>query len=136
VGRYLYDLDAPWVEIEARGRSFVIPERELARLRGLLSGRGGLSSPGKTQPASAREGRTLSQIRDAIHHALSIASTPKIVDDILMVNQAELALIKSASEITFARLIAYAERRKAELAQPPANGSVLAEGVREALGQP
>jgi hypothetical protein len=135
VGRYLYDIDSPWVEIEARGRSFVIPDRELGRLRGMLSGKGALSSPDKTQPASASEGRTLSQIRDAIHRALSLASTIKIIDDILMVNQAELALIKSASELTFARLTAYAERRKAELA-PAANGLALAGEVREALGQP
>lgn len=33
VGRYLYDLKAPWVKIEQRGRSFIIPDDELKRLQ-------------------------------------------------------------------------------------------------------
>lgn len=37
VGRYLYDLDSPWVELEARGNSFAIPKREMDRLASLLS---------------------------------------------------------------------------------------------------
>jgi hypothetical protein len=96
----------------------------------------GPSSTGERQPQSAGEGRTLSQIRDSIHKALSLADSVLLVDDILRVNQAELALINGASKLTHSRLLAYAERRKAELAQPAANGSALAGEVREALGQP
>lgn len=36
IGRYLYDLKAPWVAIEAFGKSFRIADGELAKLRGLL----------------------------------------------------------------------------------------------------
>lgn len=36
VGRYLYDTASPWVELESKGSSHVIPDRELARLRQLL----------------------------------------------------------------------------------------------------
>ena len=36
VGRYLYGLEAPWVECEARGRSIVIKDHEIAKLRRLL----------------------------------------------------------------------------------------------------
>jgi hypothetical protein len=36
IGRYLYDLASPWVEIEARGRSFVIPDTEQRRLAKML----------------------------------------------------------------------------------------------------
>jgi DNA recombination protein Rad52 len=86
----------------------------------------------RKQPASASEGRTLSQIRDGLHRALSIAGTAKLVDDILMVNQAELQLIKGASAQTHARLVAYAEQRKTELVDAPANG--LADEVAERLG--
>ena len=38
VGRYLYDVDSPWVEIEPAGKSFRIPDRELPKLRAVLSG--------------------------------------------------------------------------------------------------
>lgn len=36
VGRYLYDLPAPWVEIQQRGRSYVIADHEMPRLQALL----------------------------------------------------------------------------------------------------
>lgn len=37
VGRYLYDLDSPWVAIEAAGRSFKIAAHEYKRLEALLA---------------------------------------------------------------------------------------------------
>jgi hypothetical protein len=37
VGRYLYDLDSPWVALEAAGKSFKIAGHEYARLEALLS---------------------------------------------------------------------------------------------------
>jgi hypothetical protein len=36
IGRYLYDLASPWVELEPAGRSFKIADRELAKLHALL----------------------------------------------------------------------------------------------------
>lgn len=45
IGRYLYDVKAPWVEIEARGKSFIIPDRELATLRRVLEGKSFTPSP-------------------------------------------------------------------------------------------
>jgi len=36
VGRYLYDVDSPWVPIEARGSSYVLPETSLHTLRQTL----------------------------------------------------------------------------------------------------
>jgi len=38
IGRYLYDIDATWVEVEARGRSYSIKQSEYAKLRRALSG--------------------------------------------------------------------------------------------------
>ena len=38
VGRYLYDLPAPWVAVEQRGRTVVIPDTELPALQRLLTG--------------------------------------------------------------------------------------------------
>lgn len=37
IGRYLYDVDSPWVEIEQRGRSYVIKQSEHDKLRRLLA---------------------------------------------------------------------------------------------------
>lgn len=38
IGRYLYDVESPWVEITQRGRSYVIAEKEHARLQKILAG--------------------------------------------------------------------------------------------------
>jgi hypothetical protein len=37
IGRYLYDLDSPWVAIEQKGKSYVIPQGEKVKLRTLLA---------------------------------------------------------------------------------------------------
>jgi hypothetical protein len=37
IGRYLYDLDSPWVKIEPAGRSYRIMDAEMAKLRSLLT---------------------------------------------------------------------------------------------------
>lgn len=36
VGRYLYGLDSPWVEIEARGKSYTIKQSEMPKLNAVL----------------------------------------------------------------------------------------------------
>lgn len=46
IGRYLYHLPSPWVELEQRGRTHVIKESEYAKLRALAAG----DAP-KAQPA-------------------------------------------------------------------------------------
>lgn len=38
IGRYLYDVDAPWVAIEGAGKSFRIKPEELPKLRAILAG--------------------------------------------------------------------------------------------------
>jgi hypothetical protein len=38
IGRYFYDLESPWVDIEPAGKSFKIRATEYARLRSLLAG--------------------------------------------------------------------------------------------------
>ena len=38
IGRYLYDLDSPWVELEAAGRSYKIKPSEMKKLHALLNG--------------------------------------------------------------------------------------------------
>lgn len=53
IGRYLYELDSPWVELEAAGRSYKIADKEHARLRRLLAndaGRSGAGAPAEQTP--------------------------------------------------------------------------------------
>lgn len=56
IGRYLYDLDAQWVEVEQRGKSYVIPAGALRELGGKYEKAMGIK-PGKVSslPASASE---------------------------------------------------------------------------------
>jgi hypothetical protein len=148
VGRYLYDIDSPWVEIEARGRSFVIPDRELARLRGMLSGKGGLSprfTPSSelmtrdTTSVTAPRGTSSTDDDDAIARRVvdardRIADALRLTDDqvtpqqVLDSNTADLLLILKHAPKTHARILAYAEERKAQLARPE-----LADRLREGL---
>ena len=55
VGRYLYDLDSPWVELEPAGGSYKIAAKEYARLRAVLAGNAPKASapatPAPTKPA-------------------------------------------------------------------------------------
>lgn len=55
VGRYLYDLETPWVAIEQRGRSSVIPEAERAKLAKIHDRQFGVAAsatPRKPPPAA------------------------------------------------------------------------------------
>lgn len=52
IGRYLYDLDSPWVELEPAGRSYKIAAKEYARLESILNRSKPLPKP-QTQPATA-----------------------------------------------------------------------------------
>lgn len=51
IGRYLYDIDSPWVEIVGFGKSYRIADKEHARLARLLPG----SSPGPKAVEAAQE---------------------------------------------------------------------------------
>jgi hypothetical protein len=44
IGRYLYDLESPWVEVEQKGRSVVIKQAEYKRLRQVAANAGGAQS--------------------------------------------------------------------------------------------
>jgi hypothetical protein len=53
IGRYLYDIDSPWVELEQKGRSYVIAAREMARLRSGLMGKAQSNVEAPTRPTTA-----------------------------------------------------------------------------------
>jgi hypothetical protein len=54
VGRYLYDVDSPWVEIEPMGRSFRIADKEYARLAKILGGAKPQAAPQETNDGKAK----------------------------------------------------------------------------------
>lgn len=58
VGRYLYDLQSPWVEIEPRGRSYVIKAADLSRLK-LLAGGAKSNSKAPSEPFAPLNKTTL-----------------------------------------------------------------------------
>lgn len=68
IGRYLYSLDSPWVELEQRGRSYVIKQSELAKLRSLLPAPFPVNSNGtKAQPLKRDEARKIfAELRDEL----------------------------------------------------------------------
>lgn len=66
VGRYLYDVESPWVELEAAGRSFKIKASEKAKLEAVLRG----ASVPKAEP----EARIMSETKTA-------STAPKITPE-------------------------------------------------------
>jgi hypothetical protein len=53
VGRYLYHLPSPWVEVEQRGRSSVIKQAEYAKLERLLASDAKATAPAAPKASSA-----------------------------------------------------------------------------------
>lgn len=53
IGRYLYDVSAPWVAITARGKSYSIDDGEKAKLERLLGRSGEPATPAPPSPAPA-----------------------------------------------------------------------------------
>lgn len=49
IGRYLYDIKSPWVEIEKRGNTFIIAEGEYGRLKACLPRPAALTQPRRQQ---------------------------------------------------------------------------------------
>lgn len=95
IGRYLYHLPSPWVEITTKGRSAVIKPEELGRLAGILanySGANRQASPPPSLPPSrpvadahlvVGDGRSTHQIKKDEKHEKTIAT---------LVESAKLAL--------------------------------------------
>lgn len=60
IGRYLYSLDSPWVELEQRGRSYVIKQSELPKLRSILPAPFPVNADGsQAQPIKRDEARKI-----------------------------------------------------------------------------
>lgn len=68
IGRYLYDLDSPWVDLKQVGRSYAIADHELPRLRALLGGE-------DTDTARDDAGDASEKIAKAMISSFSLAET-------------------------------------------------------------
>ncbi len=166
IGRYLYDIDSPWVALEQKGSSYVIAPNELARLRSALKANVEATRRGAGEDAGARyreteralsneeaaakreahipsstgEGETLSQIRDRVHRALELSNTTLTPAIVLKTNQADLAFIKRDAPNTHTRLLAYAEERSVVLglkpSQPPRPTFPFTGSSPELMGEP
>lgn len=93
IGRYLYDIDSPWVEIESRGKSYAIKKSEYTKLEKVLSGQ-----------YKADEPKVADRAAVALEHARLHANTVKEMD----INPKAYA---EANKEVVARMAAYPEAR-------------------------
>ena len=81
IGRYLYDLESPWVEIEQVGRSYRIKQSEKGKLAAVARG-GQAQSSGDEIRLSQRPGQsagpTLAERADLVEHALRNAKANEL----------------------------------------------------------
>lgn len=75
IGRYLYSVEAPWVAITEKGRSYVIAEHEYAKLRGFLKAKAAVG--GAVRKEGARQDAGSSSEEDRGHSAASPPPTSR-----------------------------------------------------------
>ena len=106
IGRYLYDLDSPWVEIESAGRSYKIAKHEYARLEALLAGKKPATAPPapKGKQTAAEWGRAF---LDECRHVPVLA-----LDTVLGVNAAALVKLHAVEPTLHKDIIALVQQRQ------------------------
>lgn len=109
IGRYLYDMPTPWVEINSFGKSYVIAPGEHPRLEKLLPG------SRVEAPPPADTGAPEEWVRKAIGEMERLA-TLKALGNWWSANQGH---ITSLPEDERAKLTEAKDKRKAALALPP-----------------
>ena len=88
IGRYLYDMPSPWVEIEAFGRSFRIAKHEQDRLAKIAGGAKAAPAPAPRVTSGPQQdtpfddgegthGKSPSTIAETLCQALALARTPQ-----------------------------------------------------------
>ncbi len=152
VGRYLYDIDSPWVALEPKGLSYVIAPHELARLRSMLT-RPPTSAPAPTRDAtSAAPSHTPSSTGKVKHKkwdyagarfreieaALKGAGTDTSIDNIWNLNEQDRKLIAELHPPSYQRLIALRNEMLAKLepARAGALDAMRTGSAPELMGEP
>lgn len=102
VGRYLYDLASPWVEIEPFGRSYKIKDSEQAKLERLLKvnqpkAAPQLGAPPPPHPATARIVAKIKTFTDAVSLG-EFMSNPAVLTAMDEMNSMELNHIRSVKD--------------------------------------
>ncbi len=113
IGRYLYDVAAPWVEIEPAGKSFKIVDKEMGKLRVLLIGEGApkYEPPPPPKPADPKTEKAREAFK-RIQAGLRAAKNVKGVDALMAANRDDLDLIGEVHAPSLDDLIALAETRR------------------------
>ncbi len=121
IGRYLYALPSPWVELEAAGRSYKIKQTEFAKLRKLLVSHTGITPKSSAEAARHKD---FEFFKAQIEAAVDMESLGAIGRDI----KAALPMLPAAHRDPLHD--AYALRREALLNL----GAEMDEGFRHAVG--
>ena len=136
IGRYLYDVDTPWVQIEQRGNSYVIPDGERTRLVGLLRRTNGHAPApptqahaiaGAMQEAAKRGTRPATQNADPplsekaaafvanMRAGIDEAQEPRVIEELLSINSTLLGSLKTRYAPHYDALMRLASARTTEL---------------------
>lgn len=113
IGRYLYEFDSPWVEIQERGRSKVIVPHELAKLQ-----------RGKPQPEEVadEDDTAWSVFADDLKAKINRADTSEALSDLWLdkKTQQDLAALMQIARPLYDDLVSTKDGRKRELSQKEA----------------
>ena len=108
VGRYLYDVTSPWVELEPAGRSFKIKDSEIPKLRKVLEGK----------PTPAPEPK-YKQDAETIKVAIDKCATIEAVNELLRVEKETIEEIGKHSKPAADFLTDRAKKKIALLGNAP-----------------
>lgn len=109
IGRYLYDLDSPWVALEAAGRSYKIAAHEYKRLEALLNGSKVSSEPSKVSPKPKISAKEWGQNFLADLRVADISE----LDGLLTHNAAALVKLHATEPVLHKDIIALVQQRQA-----------------------
>ena len=114
IGRYLYHLCTPWVDLEPMGMSFMIKDSEYPRLTASLPRPAGLGAPANNggPPKTEREEKVeeLRKYAETIRAALLVAPDPHTVETIWSEEKDALAELKTFSQKAHAHLVEVAHK--------------------------
>lgn len=109
IGRYLYDIDSVWVNLEQRGNSYAIPKGEFERLQKCLPGSKVDPGPPEPEPITAeRKAFLINTLKEA-----------KDIDNLTKLHDAAKQECEKVSDASaYKEILKVAKERKSQL-QPP-----------------
>lgn len=98
IGRYLYDVESPWVELEPAGNSYKIKADQYARLRAALGGKASSLPPA---PQAEKPRMTAAEWVDQASAALLAIATPEAMSKWLMANNAAIEKLRDTDRVLY-----------------------------------